>query len=257
MSRAASHKSSGFGLGLFFQTPLDWVLLAIPVAFAIRYVPGWKNEAVLFVVAGLGIIPLAGWMGRATEQLAQRAGAGVGGLLNATFGNAAELIISLVALSKGLTTVVKASLTGSIIGNILLVLGAAALAGGAKYPTQKFNKTAARVSTTTLIMAAVGLIIPTVFHVAADRRPGGWSPAAEQNLSLAIAIVLIATYALSLLFSLKTHKALFAGPKEDGDSGACGASAAGRCCLALARDCDRPRLVSQRIPRRLDRSRAT
>jgi Ca2+:H+ antiporter len=212
-----AHRRQGIDLSLFFQTPLDWVLLAIPVAFAIRFVPGWRNEALLFLISGLGIIPLAGWMGRATEQLAHRAGAGVGGLLNATFGNAAELIIALVALSKGLTTVVKASLTGSIIGNVLLVLGAAALAGGAKHPTQKFNKTAARVSTTTLIMAAVALIIPTVFHVAAAGRPGGWSPMAEQRLSLAIAVVLITTYGLSLLFSLKTHKALFAGPQEEED----------------------------------------
>ena len=210
-------RSAGLDLSLFFQTPLDWVLLAIPVAFAVRYVPGWKNDAALFLVASLGIIPLAGWMGRATEQLARRAGAGIGGLLNATFGNAAELIIALVALSKGLTTVVKASLTGSIIGNVLLVLGAAALAGGAKYPTQTFNQTAARISTTTLILAAVGLIIPTVFHVAAEGRPGGWSPAAEQKLSLAIAVVLISTYALSLLFSLKTHRVLFDGPEKDED----------------------------------------
>jgi Ca2+:H+ antiporter len=108
----------------------------------------------LFIAAGIGIIPLAGWLGRATEQLAARAGAGVGGFLNATFGNAAELIIATMALSKGLTTVVKASLTGSIIGNLLLVLGASALAGGARFKHQRFNQTAARASSTALIMAA-------------------------------------------------------------------------------------------------------
>src|SRR4051812_46206150 len=139
-------------------------------------------------------------MGRATEQLAARAGAGVGGLLNATFGNAAELIIALLALSKGLTGVVKASITGSILGNMLLVLGASALAGGMRFPRQKFNTTAARISSTSLALASVALIIPTVFHVAAQTRPAGWSRQAEQRLSLAIACVLLATYLLSLWF---------------------------------------------------------
>lgn len=202
---------------LFFQTPLDWLLLAVPVAFTIRFVAAWKNDSLLFVAAGLGIIPLAGWLGRATEQLSLRTGVGVGAFLNATFGNAAELIIALMALSKGLTTVVKASLTGSIIGNLLLVLGASAFAGGLRFPTQKFNQTAARVSATAMSMAAAALIIPTVFHVTADARPGGWSAAAEQKLSLAIAVVLFLTYAATLLFSLKTHKALFAGEPDAED----------------------------------------
>ena len=85
-------------------SPLDFLLLAVPLAIALRYVPAWRNDTLLFIVAAVAIVPLAGWMGRATEQLAERAGAGVGGLLNATFGNAAELIIALMALSKGLTT---------------------------------------------------------------------------------------------------------------------------------------------------------
>jgi Ca2+:H+ antiporter len=188
------------------QVPLDWLLIAVPTAFAVRYVPGWNQATLLFVVAAVGIIPLAGWMGRATESLAHHSGPGVGGLLNATFGNAAELIIGFLALSKGLTGVVKASLTGAIIGNMLLVLGGAALAGGLRYKTLKFNKTAARTASTSLGLASIALIIPTVFHRAADARPAGWSAAAEQRLSLAIAIVLIITYALSLLFSLVTHR---------------------------------------------------
>jgi Ca2+:H+ antiporter len=199
---------------LVFQTPLDALLLAVPAAFVIRYLAAWKNESLLFVAAGIGIIPLAGWLGRATEQLSLRSGAGVGAFLNATFGNAAELIIALMALSKGLTTVVKASITGSIIGNLLLVLGAAAFAGGLRFPSQKFNRTAARVSATAMSMGAAALIIPTVFHVTANARPGGWSAAAEQKLSLAIAVVLFLTYAATLLFTLKTHKALFAGEPE-------------------------------------------
>ncbi len=209
MSNAPSPRNL---LQTFFQPPLDWLLLAVPVAFAMRYVPGWKNETVLFVIAAVGIIPLAGWMGRATEALSERVGPGAGGLLNATFGNAAELIIALVALSKGLTSVVKASLTGSIIGNMLLVLGASAVAGGVRFSTQKFNKTAARVSSTSLGLAGIALIIPTVFHVTAEAAPGGWSHETEQRLSLAIAVVLLVTYLLSLLFSLVTHKSLFNGP---------------------------------------------
>jgi Ca2+:H+ antiporter len=201
-----------------YNPPLHWLLWAVPVAFAIRFVPAWRNEAVLFVVSCIGVIPLAGWMGTATEQLAERVGSGLGGLLNATFGNAAELIISLMALSKGLTGVVKASLTGSIIGNVLLVLGASALAGGLKFRIQKFNKTAAGVTATAMSMAAVALIIPTVFHITADNRPGGWSPQAEQHLSLGIAVVLILTYAASLLFSLKTHRELFAGEEPEAEA---------------------------------------
>ena len=213
MTAFASPRASAH-VRVFFQTPLDWLVLAVPVAFAIRFVPAWNNASLLFVFAGAGIIPLAGWLGRATEQIAAHTGAGIGGFLNATFGNAAELIIALMALSKGLTTVVKASLTGSIIGNLLLVLGASAFAGGLRFSHQRFNKTAARVSATAMSMGAAALIIPTVFHVTANARPGGWSAAAEQKLSLAIAVVLFLTYVATLLFSLKTHKALFVGQSE-------------------------------------------
>jgi len=132
-------------------------------------------------------------------------------LLNATFGNAAELIIAGIALSKGLTNVVKASITGSIIGNVLLVLGLSILFGGTKYKEQRFNRTAARTSVISLSLAAIGLIIPTVFHLAADSSPGGWSAPVEQKLSLAIAVVLFITYFCMLGFSLWTHKHFFQG----------------------------------------------
>ncbi len=199
---------------------LDLLLLAVPVAVALRYVSAWRNDTLLFLVAALAIVPLAGWMGRATEQLAARSGAGIGGFLNATFGNAAELIIAIMALSKGLTGVVKASITGSIIGNLLLVLGASILAGGVRYPKQTFNQTAARVSATSLGLGAIALLIPTVFHRAAASRPGGWSIEAEQKLSLAIVLVLFLTYFCSLFFHLFTHRELFSGPaEEDGGEG--------------------------------------
>lgn len=195
----------------FMKPSLDWLLVFVPAAFAIRYVPAWHNETVLFLVSALAIVPIAGWLGTATEQLAHRFGEGIGGLLNASFGNAAELIIALMALRAGLIDVVKASITGSIIGNLLLVLGASVFCGGVKYRHQRFNKTAARASCTALILAAAALVIPSVFHHTAARTPSGWTPAAEQSLSLAIACVLMVTYVAMLVFSLGTHRNLFAG----------------------------------------------
>jgi len=191
---------------------LDWLLIFVPIAIALRYVPAWKNDTALFICSGLAIIPLAGIMGRATEQLAERMGQGIGGLLNATFGNAAELIIALMALQKGLVGVVKASLTGSIIGNVLLVLGASVLTGGIKFREQRFNRTAIQSSTTSLMLAAIGLLIPTVFHHSAA---SSWSPAVQQKLSLAIAVVLFAGYICSLVFTLLTHKQLFLGAEHE------------------------------------------
>jgi Ca2+:H+ antiporter len=196
---------------------MNWLLIFAPAALVLRFWPGLHNDTALFICSGLAIIPLAGLMGRATEHLAARFGEGVGGLLNATFGNAAELIIALMALHKGLIGVVKASLTGSIIGNLLFVLGASALAGGIRFPEQKFNRTAVQSSTTSLMLAAVGLLIPTVFHDAAAMRPGGWSLITEQRLSLAIAVVLFVTYLFTLVFSLLTHKRLFTGSGATAD----------------------------------------
>ncbi|HEX5220735.1 MAG TPA: calcium/proton exchanger [Verrucomicrobiae bacterium] len=196
---------------------LDWLLICLPAAVVMRYIPSLRNDVALFAVSGLAIIPLAGWMGKATDHLAARFGPGMGGLLNATFGNAAELIIAMVALSRGLTGIVKASITGSILGNTLLVLGVSVLVGGWRRPQQRFNATAIRVSATTLLLATVALIVPTVFHVAAQNRSTGWTPEAEQHLSLAIGVVLIVAYAALLLFSLKTHAQLF-GAKSEGTS---------------------------------------
>ena len=194
---------------------LSWLLLIVPIAIVLRFWPGAENPTALFIFSAIGIIPLAGWMGRATEVLAARMGEGAGGLLNATFGNAAELIIAVVALSKGLSGVVKASIAGSIIGNILLVLGLSILCGGTKYSEQRFNRTGARTSTISLSLAAIALIIPTVFHVTAERSPSGWSPIMEQRLSLAIAVVLFITYFCVLGFSLKTHRHFFQGTESE------------------------------------------
>lgn len=191
------------------------LLVFVPLAALAEWLD-WGAVSV-FAFAGLAIIPLAGMMGSATERLAGRLGAGIGGLLNATFGNAAELIIALVALQKGLFDVVKASLTGSIIGNILLVLGAALLLGGLKRERQTFDRAAAAAGSTLLALATIGLVVPAVFHIVADHavQSALLTPerevASERSLSLLIAIVLFVAYLLSLLFSLRTHRHLYAG----------------------------------------------
>ncbi|MGH7950161.1 MAG: calcium/proton exchanger [Candidatus Binataceae bacterium] len=189
---------------------LDWLLVFVPAAIALEWFTP-ASHASIFVTACLAIIPLAGWMGRATEHLAEKTGDGVGGLLNATFGNAAEMIIAAVALRRGLTEVVEASITGSIIGNILLVLGGALLAGGLRYPSQRFNLTAARSQATMLLLAAAALVSPTAYHYFAG--PAGM--ASERSLSVEISLVLLATYLLGLLFTLRTHRQLFTGHRAE------------------------------------------
>ena len=192
------------------QNFLMALLVFVPVALVLEYIMHAGGVAI-FTTAALAIIPLAGLMGRATEQLAERLGEGVGGLLNATFGNAAELIIAIIALRAGYYDLVKASITGSIIGNILLVFGAGALYGGLKYETQKFNPVAAALGATMLVMSAIGLLVPAIFHDIAGANPA----AREGALSFEIAIVLMATYVLSLIFTLRTHKHLYSGAASD------------------------------------------
>src|SRR5499426_1978784 len=184
---------------------LNLLLVFVPIAVVLEFMHA--NSIAIFAASGLAIIPLAGWMGRATEHLSEKLGEGFGGLLNATFGNAAELIIALMALRKGLFDVVKASLTGSIIGNVLLVLGLSVLLGGLKYPKQIFNKTAAMIGSTMMGLSAIALLMPAVFHIIVQ----GKANAQEQDLSLEIAVVLIVTYVLSLIFTLRTHSHLYTG----------------------------------------------
>ena len=184
---------------------LNLLLVFIPVALALELLHA--DPLLLFISSALAIVPLAGLMGKATEHLASHAGAGLGGLLNASLGNAAELIIALVALREGLHDVVKASITGSIIGNILLVLGLSMVAGGLRYERQRFNPTAAGMGASLLLLSAIGLVVPALFHLTASEQGIG----VERRLSLEIAVVLFAIYLLSLVFSLKTHHHLFAG----------------------------------------------
>jgi Ca2+:H+ antiporter len=196
-------------IGNFTVEPLLLLLVFLPVAIVLEL--SHADPLWIFTASALAIIPLAGLMGKATEHLAEHMGAGLGGLLNASFGNAAELIIALMALRAGLLDVVKASIAGSIIGNILLVLGASALAGGLKYQRQVFNRTAAGLGATSLVLSAIGLVVPALFHSVASDHPA----AHEQELSLEIAIVLFVTYILSLIFALRTHKHLYAGDAEE------------------------------------------
>jgi Ca2+:H+ antiporter len=206
LTKCAGGSMASGKLAAFMKPSLNWLLVFIPISV---YLEHFHSHAHLWIFfsACVAIIPLAGLLGEATEHIAERTGEGIGGLLNATFGNAAELIIAIVALRAGFIDVVKASLTGSIIGNILLVLGAAFLAGGLYHKIQQFNPMAARTQAAMLVLASIALIIPALFRYL---RPPHLI-INEAALSLAIAAILIVVYALSLVFSLHTHKELFRG----------------------------------------------
>jgi Ca2+:H+ antiporter len=182
------------------------LLVFVPIAIVAEFFLH-SSQMFVFVVSAIAIIPLAGYMGRATEHLAEHVGAGLGGILNAAFGNAAELIIAVTALRAGYYDLVKASITGSIIGNILLVFGLSALLGGIKFQKQTFNRTAAHLGATMLLLSGIALVIPAIFHSIA----GDGAEINEQNMSLVISIILMVTYLLSVLFTLKTHSHLYAG----------------------------------------------
>jgi Ca2+:H+ antiporter len=191
---------------------INWLLVFVPIAIILEHLA--PDRALwIFFAAALAIMPLAGWMGRATEQLAERTGEGIGGLLNATFGNAAELIIALAALRSGLHEVVKASLAGSIVGNILLVLGASMLAGGLSRSEQHYNPAGARSQATMLTLAAIALILPAAYRAVA----GDTSASALGSLSVWMSLVLLAVYAANLIFSLITHRSLFTGSEQDSE----------------------------------------
>ena len=183
-------------------------MLACAPAAVFLHVWAPEQHVLIFAAATLALLPLAAAIGRATETLAEHLGGGIGGLLNATFGNDAELIIGVLALREGLTDLVKASITGSILGNILLVFGAAAVVGGYRRPVQTFNRTAASVGTTMLLLSVIGLIVPALLHRVA-------SPAAELRLDTEIAVVLFITYALGLVFTLRTHREVFGTARNE------------------------------------------
>ncbi len=164
------------------------------------------SPIIVFILSAISIIPLAKYIGEATEELSVYTGPALGGFLNATFGNATELIIGIFALQAGLIEVVKASITGSILGNLLLVLGTAIFFGGVKRPKQTFNGTAAKASASTLLLAVIALVIPAIFlQTSKISATGG----VIEKLSIFVAVIMILSYLASLIFSLVTHKHLY------------------------------------------------
>jgi Ca2+:H+ antiporter len=207
----------------FLTSGQGWPYLLVPFipAAVVLEIAGGPAVA-LFATSALGVIPTAALMGRATEELAERSGPGIGGLLNVTFGNAPELIIALFALGKGLHEVVKASVIGSILGNVLLVMGAAMLAGGLGRDRQRFDQTAASAQSSMLVLAVAAMVMPAIYQLV----EGGGLPApgaervaysgAVESLSYAVSGVLIASYLAGLVFSLASHRDLF-NPRPDDD----------------------------------------
>src|SRR5919197_2418736 len=181
---------------------LHVLLLAAPLSWAAASMdrPLW-----VFLLAGISLIPAAGLIGRATEELAYRSGPTLGGFLNATFGNAAELIIAIVALRAHHVEVVKASITGSILGNLLLVFGLACFAGGLKHGSQKFNRIAATSASIMLVLAVVALVMPAVVDLFAFGSLKA-HPEVIDRLSFWTALILLAVYAAGLIFSFKTNR---------------------------------------------------
>jgi len=224
VSDASASKSN---LRQFLLSGQGWPYLLVPfIPIAIVLDQLEAGAIIVFFSSALGVVPTAALMGRATEELAHRAGPGIGGLLNVTFGNAPELIIALFALEKGLQEVVKASIIGSILGNLLLVMGAAFLIGGWGRERNKFVAEAASAQATMLLLATVALVLPAMYLLArggelpqlADEATN--FPSNVEHMSFAVAIVLLLSYFAGLWFSLKTHSDVFNPDTEEEDEAA-------------------------------------
>jgi Ca2+:H+ antiporter len=208
----------------FLFSGAGWPYLLVPfIPLAIALDLAHASPTIVFSTSALGVIPTAALMGRATEELAARSGPGIGGLLNVTFGNAPELIIALFALEAGLHEVVKASIIGSVIGNILLVMGASMFVGGLGRDRQRFSRTSATAQSSMLLLAVVAMAMPAIFELVEGK--GLPLPGAErvsydstvEQLSFAVAVVLMLSYVAGLLFSLRTHRDLFNPPAAADD----------------------------------------
>lgn len=198
-------RSKRTGLVAFVRSRLNWLLLFVPLSLLIELLH--LSKLWLFFASAIAIIPLAALLGEATEQLANSVGPGLGGFLNATFGNATELIIAFAALRSGLQQVVKATLSGSFIGNILFALGLSMLVGGWGRPRQTFNRVAAGANAAMLFLAVVALVLPAVFDLTVLGSLSA-SPPAVFQFSVLVSLVLLATYLAGLVFSLRTHRDL-------------------------------------------------
>ena len=218
MSTATGHVAPAVqraSLSKFLRSPMNWLLLFIPLTIGLEHL-AHVSAPVLFFMAAVSIIPIAALIVRATEQIAHRTGDAIGGLLNATFGNAPELIIALVALRAGYLDMVRASLVGAILANLLLALGVGFLMGGLRFHEQRFNPTAARAYSSMMFLAAVSMTVPSSFsRIFAPNEV----IRQEQLLNVGIAIMLLVAYGLYILFSLRTHSSAFASLDTEEDSG--------------------------------------
>jgi Ca2+:H+ antiporter len=185
------------------------LLVFVPVSIGLGL--GHASPTWVFLTSCLAILPLAGLMGEATEHITHHTGPAVGGLLNASFGNAAELIIGFIALRAGEVEIVKASLTGSIVGNLLMVLGLSMLLGGLRHEELRFSRLAAESGSSTMVLAVVALVIPAIFAMITNHR----EPGRVESISVDISVILLICYAASLFFSLKTHRHLFVAQHSD------------------------------------------
>ena len=224
----------------FLFSGSGWPYLLVPfIPIAIALELSHAEAGLIFGAAALGVIPTAALMGRATEELARRTGPGIGGFLNVTFGNFPELVIAFFALREGLQEVVKASIIGSILGNVLLVMGAAMLIGGARRERQTFDRTAANVQVLMLLLAGAALLLPALFElIDGGRLPRVGEeevnyPNDVETMSAIVAAILLFTYAAGLLFSLRTHRSLF-NPHEEGGEHAGDAWTIKRSVISLA-----------------------
>jgi Ca2+:H+ antiporter len=191
-----------------------WLLLLVPASAASAYVTS-PDSISTFVIATLAVIPLAEWIRRATEHLAKSAGPAIGGLLNVSFGNTAELILALFVLAAGKPDVVKAQLTGAIIGNSLLGLGLAIVVGGIGRAKQTFNRAHAGQLSALLVLSTIGLLLPALFDYAIGDRSDSGRLLRDEHLSLSVSVVLILVYVANLIYTLVTHRDVFAFPEGD------------------------------------------
>jgi Ca2+:H+ antiporter len=190
------------------------LLIFVPISIILEYIHA--EQLILFIVAAVGLIPLAKLIGDSTEHLASHYGTTLGSLLNVTFGNAAEIIIAIVAINAGLLELVKASITGAILGNILLIFGLSILIGGFKFKEQFFNKENVGMQASMLFLAVIGLTIPTILAVTVLEPINNTNQMKIQFLSDALAFLLLVVYIASIVFTFFTHKHLFIfKPRED------------------------------------------
>jgi len=194
-------------------SPIYYLLVFTPLAVALEFLHA--DHVLIFVVSGIAILPLAKLIGDATEHLAVHYGAITGSLLNVTFGNAAEVIIALTALNAGLFNLIKASITGSIIGNVLLIFGLSIIAGGLRKKEQVFNSANAGVQTSMLFLAVIGLAVPTILAETELKGDGPVNQNLVQLMSDSLAFILLAVYIASIIFTFITHKHLFVVPEEE------------------------------------------